>query len=72
MENLPRRPIQHVFVAFDTAFGAEADIAVRPHEHCTLPSDFPLGPGAPCIDLVAFKDADPHGDQINAIAFCKL
>jgi hypothetical protein len=66
MEDLAKRAVQHVFMASDSAHGSEADMAVRPHQHRTLPSDFPLrGPRAPCIDVVAFKYADPNGDPIE-------
>lgn len=73
MEDLPKHAVQDVFMAFDSAHGSEADITIRPHQHRTLPSDFPLlGPRAPCIDIVAFKYAEANGDQVDAIAFYKF
>ena len=73
MKDLPKRAVQHVFMASDSAHGSEADVTVRPHQHRTLPSDFPLlGPRAPCIDIVAFKHADPNSYQVDAIAFGKF
>ena len=73
MEDLPKRAVQHVFMAFDSTHGSKTDITVRPHWHRTLSSDFPLlGPRAPCIDIVAFKYAEANGDQVDAIAFCKF